>query len=203
MYMFWGPLLLSLTGLFATGVSYYLHRQTQQLKFLGLQLASVVFVVVELAVLAQMFINADVAAFITELIIEWGHIYCIALILSSLLLFVRESKPEFSRFPRIYAILPLLVILSYLLVYDTILLKKWLLNLYQGGAAVVTAMMYGIYYYRDSIYLTVACGAAFFLASYLIYIFIPVSPFAWQICLAVSITTTFSGYLIVEKEYSR
>lgn len=200
--MIWGPLILIIAGLFATGTAFYLHQETNRLKFLGLMMAGLAFVAVETAALFQLFLDGAWATFITYHIIEWGHIYCLALILSSLLLFVRESKPEFSQFPLAYAILPFLTILSYLLVYDTIMLKNWLISIYQGGAALVALLIYGIYSYRNSIYSTLAAGAVLFFLAFLFYLFMSAYPIVWQLLLAASIVTTFSGYLVVEKHFA-
>ena len=199
--MIWGPIILIIAGIFATGTAFYLHQKNNRLKFLGLLFAAAVFVTVEFAVLFHLVVKGYWADLITLWVIEWGHIYCLALILSSLLLFVRESKPEFSQFPRVYSILPLLSIVSCLLVFDTVMLKDWLISIYQGGAAIVALLIYGIYTYRNSIYRTVASGAILFFASFLTSLIIPEYPIAWQLLLAASIITTFSGYLVVEKHF--
>jgi len=200
--MLWESLILALTGLFATGVSLYLHRDTERLKFLGLFFASGLFTIAELSAALRTIITGDTANFIANLLIEWCHIFCIAFVLSSLLLFIRESKPEFSRFPLIYGTLPLVIIISYLLVYDTIVLKFWLLNIYQGGAAIVALMMYGIYSYQDPVYGTLAVGSALFVVSFLLYTIIPGYALIWQTCLALGVIITFCGYLVVEKHYA-
>lgn len=200
--MLWGTITLILAGSFALGVSFYLNRESGRLKFLGLLLASGVFIVAEVAFLLSGVITGNTATYITNLIIEWGHVYSIALVLCSLLLFVRESKPEFSQFPLLYCALPILTIAAYLLVHNTLMLKYWLINIYQGGAVVVALMMYGIYSYRDSIYSTLTVGSVLFIVSFLIYLFFYEWMMLWQIFLAVAIFTTFSGYLVVERHYT-
>lgn len=200
--MQWILLLLTLAGCFGGAVSFHLHRKTERLKFMGLFWASLFFVAVNLALLLEPVFVGGWAAFIIDQIKEWGTVYCIALILSSLLLYVRESKPEFSRFPLFYVAFPLVIVISYLLVYDTVLLKNWLLGIYQGGAAVVAVLMYGIYFYRESMYQTPFIGALLFLITYLMYMILPLSyNYIWQISLFVSIITIFSGHLIVERKF--
>lgn len=199
--MAWGALVLILAGLFATGTAFYLHRETQRLKFLGMFWAAVIFVAVEIGILASTVTSTGTLDFIAGQVIEWGHIYCLALILSSLLLFVRESKPEFSQFPILYGVLPFLIIISYLLVYNTVILKDWLINIYQAGAVVVAVLMYGIYSYRDDIYRPLAGGAILFCITFILYLVIPDHKLLWELFLAGSIITTFSGYIVVERHY--
>ena len=200
--MQWGYLILALAGSFSTGVSFHLHKKTGSLKFLGLFWASLLFVAVSAAYILQPVLTDKISSFLVAQVIEWGHVYCLALILSSLLLFVRDSKPEFSRFPITYVSFPLLIVLSYLLIYNTVILKNWLINIYQGGAVVVTMLIYGIYNYRESIYLTVFMGSVLFFITFLIYLLLPQSYIiVWQVLLAISIGTLFSGYLIIDREF--
>jgi len=200
--MIWGLLTLVLAIIFAGAVSLYLHRKTNRLKFLGFFLASVTFLFAELAGIFSYVSNHETGLLISQQIVQWGRIYSLALVLSSLLLFVRESKPEFSQFPLFYAVFPLGIVFSYLLVIDTILVKYWLIDVYMGGAVATALLIYGIYAYRNSIYITSFCGSFLFLITYLIYLFIPDQIILIYILLALSILTTFSGYLVVDKTYA-
>ena len=200
--MQWGLILLSLAGLFSAIVSLYLHKKTDRLKFLGLFLASLLFVAVTISTILRPVFPGGWEQFIVAQISEWGHIYVLALIFSSLLLFVRESKPEFSRFPIAYVAFPVCIVISYLLVYDTIILKNWLLSIYHGGAVLVTLLIYGIYAYRESIYLTVFIGAIGFLISFAAFILLPLFQIIWQILLTISISITFAGYLMIDRHFT-
>ncbi len=201
--MHWGSLFLLLTGGFGIGSSYYLLRKTDRLKFMALFWTSFIFFFVILSDLLAVVISNSFAEYIISQIIEWGHVYCIALILGALLLFIRESKPEFSRFPRIYAALPITLAASYLLVYNTPVLKTWLLTISEAGAAIVAVVLYGMYSYYEPIYRTIFAGAVIILISFAAHFFIPESlNLIWQISLALGIGTLFTGYLIADKYYA-
>src|SRR5699024_7199074 len=151
-------------------------------KFLGILFASALFVCTQIAQLLTAFFTDAIGSFIMDQIVEWGSVYCIALVLGSLLLFIRESKPEFSRFPKFYAALPLVVVISYLLAYDTLVIKGWLMNIYQAGAAIVAMLIYGYYAYKDSIFYTLAIGMGLFLITYILSIALPSDlHIIWQI----------------------
>ncbi len=202
--MQWAMLLLFLSAAYGTGVSYYLLNKTGRPKFMALLWATVTFFAVTLSNLLDIVTAGEIAEFITSQVSEWGHVYTITLVLGALLLFIRESKPEFSRFPRFYAALPVILIISYLLVYDTPVLKWWILNVAEAGAALVAVILYGMYSYYKSVYKILLAGAILFLITFIIHLFLPDSlKLIWQLSLTISVITIFSGYLLIDKYYDK
>ncbi len=193
----WGPSLLAAAGCFAAGVSLYLHRKTGRLKFLALVIAACSFIVLNGSLLVQHFYPDRVPSLLTHFLFEGGRLYSIAFALSALLLFVRESKPEFSRFPVLYATFPIVIIATYLLTYDAGLLQNQLLNMYYAGACASAILIYALYNYRGYNYRTIFVGVIFFLFTYIASLLLT-APYklTWQIMLGVSILTVFGGYLI-------
>lgn len=197
-------LLLFLSAGYGIGVSYYLVRKTDRLKYMALFWASVTFLAMMLSSLLDIVTAGKIAEFITSQITEWGYVYTITLVLGALLLFIRESKPEFSRFPLFYAALPVILIISYLLVYNAPLLKWWILNIAEAGAILVAVIMYGMYSYYKSIYRTLLAGSVLFLITYILNLFLPDSlNVISQISLFISVVTIFSGYLLIDKYYAK
>lgn len=196
--MTWSSLLLFLAGSFSSVKLWQLNRSRYRLKFTGLLAAALLFSLLEGAILMGPLLPAPLLAGI----VEWGHISSLALVLSSLALFVRESKPVFARFPLAYTGLPLLIILSYFLVRDTYALKEWLIAIYQGGAVAVTLLMYSVYAYRRDGYGGVLGGAALFALSWSVYWFLPlageITDWAWQLPLAAAIVVMVLGYERIE-----
>jgi hypothetical protein len=199
--MQWGLFLLALAGCFSAGISFHLYKRTDRFKFLGLFCASIFFIIINIGLIIAPSLRGDVSSIIITWIVQGAHICCIALVLSSLLLFARESKPVFMRFPILYTAFPLLIIISYALVYDTAILRSWLLNIYEAGAIVVSLLIYGFYSYEEPIYRTLFTGAVLFLISFILYFLLSDSyEIIWQVLLAISIGTAFSGYLQVESQ---
>lgn len=197
-----GYYLLAAAGCFALSISFYLYRQTERFKFQGLFWASGFFILVNVGHILQPVLEGSAASFIIAQAIEWGEVYSISFVLSALMLFIRRSKPEFSRFPLFYATMPFIIVLSYLLVYNTVVLKDWLLHIYQGGAAVVAILMYGIYNHQESVYRTVFIGAILFAITFFTYLLLPTGyAIIWQLLLFTSIGTVFSGYWLVHREF--
>lgn len=192
--MSWPSLLLFVTGIYATVKLYRLSRLSGRYKFWGLLGGAFLFTVVEGAMLMGPLIPEAVLSGI----LEWGQVAILTLILCALALFVRESKPVFARFPLVYTMLPLLVLLSYYLVRDTYVLKEWLLSIYQGGALMVAALMYLVYGFRREGYGPVLTAVGLFGLTFAGYWFVPGVAgdysWSWKIVLAASIVTLIWGY---------
>lgn len=206
--MQWLALALVLIGGYATFKLINFSRDGNRLKFLGLTIASVIFSIIFLSIaVAEFSGNADVMTIAVSLQ-EWGHVVSLAFILSSLAIFIRESKPVFAQFPLPYTALPLLIVISYVLVQDTYAIKEWLLFIYQGGAILVALLMYSVYTYRDNEYAYIMSGILLFGICYALFWYLPVihesNPWIWQVLVGISIILTIFGYdRVSEKSYIR
>lgn len=206
--MQWLALVLVLIGGYATFKLINFSRDGNRLKFLGLTIASVIFSITFLANAAAGFTDNSDLKIISDSLNEWGHVLSLAFILSSLAIFIRESKPVFAQFPLPYTALPLLIVISYVLVQDTYAIKEWLLFIYQGGAILVALLMYSVYTYRDNDYAYIMSGIILFGICYALFWYMPVihesNPWLWQVLLGISIILTIFGYdRVNEKSYIR
>lgn len=199
----WGLYTLVIAGVFSAITSLYLFRETERYKFLCLLCACFFFTAANFGLILQSLFISDLAGTILNWLIQWGSISCIALVLCALLFFLRELKPKTLQLHRLYALIPLLVIIPYFLVFNSEALKTWLLIIYEASAVTVGIVLHTRYYLRHRIFRTAFIGAILFLLSFLLSIFLPQSyALIWRLILTVSIITVFSGYLIVNN-YSR
>lgn len=201
--MWWADALLIIIGGYSAYELITFARGRGRLKFIGLFIATCVFVFIELFALAGTFFDNSTFTAVSTFIIEWGHLICLAFILSALAIFIRESKPVFAQFPLVYSGLPLLIIISYFFVMNSLVLKEWLFFFYQGGTLLVALMMYSIYAYRLKKYLIILAGIILFLFCYILYWSIPAlqSNVIWltKLLLGSAILTTTLGYKYVHK----
>lgn len=169
-----------------------------RIKYLGLTIAAVLFFIMQATAFISGFVDSASVTNISNFIFEWGHITCLAFVLSALAIFIRESKPVFAQFPMLYTALPLMIVVSYILVKDTYALKNWLIAIYQGGAITVALLMYSVYTYRRNQYAIILAGVILLLFSYLLYWYVPNVQTAynwiWQLLLAAGMVTTVLGY---------
>lgn len=191
-------LLLTLVGTFTAIKLYGLNNESGRLKFLGLTIAASLFVIMQLSITINAIIDSTGFASLTGFVVEWGHVACLAFILSSLAVFIRESKPVFAQFPLLYTTLPLLIIVSYILVKDTYALKTWLIAIYQGGGILVALLMYSVYTYHRKEYSVILLGIILFILTYISFWYVPVVQesysWIWKVLLALSMITTIIGY---------
>lgn len=103
---------------------------------------------------------------------EWGNFIAITFALSGLFVKIRNSKPVFARFPMYLTGLPLVSILFYPLVLDSLIVKDLIQIIYQGGGIVVAILVLSInqYLYKERGILLVS--SAIFLAAYILNWFI-------------------------------
>lgn len=132
----------------------------------------------------------------------WGSVIAIAFILCGLMELIRDSKPEFARFPKAFIALPVLIIISFPFITETIVLKYWLLGIYEATAIIVAIMMHVVLSKKDSSHLTILAGIVLLAFSYLFY-WLPVEFFnshalLWQIVMIIGLVVTIQGYSKME-----
>ncbi len=202
--MIWATLLLIFISGYVAAKFFTLTNKRGRLKFLGLTVASIIFTIMQLSVLMDYLMMGPNVTTAAEFIVEWGHITSLAFVLSSLAIFIRESKPVFAQFPMIYTALPLLIIISYLLVQDTYAIKTWLLAIYQGGAIIIALLMYAVYTYRRTEYALILGGVIVFLICYILFWTISeiqdTYQWIWKLLVGVAMITSILGYEQTEKE---
>ena len=196
--MDWATFVFILVGGYVALKLVGLSESRGRIKFLGLTIAAVLFFIMQTMVFISGFVDSASVTNISNFIFEWGHITCLAFVLSALAVFIRESKPVFAQFPMLYTALPLLIVISYLLVQDTYALKNWLIAIYQGGAIIVALLMYSVYTYRRKQYAIILAGVIILLFSYILYWYVPNIQtsynWSWQLLLAAGMTIIVLGY---------
>ena len=75
---------------------------------------------------------------------QWGKLISVTFYISGLLVLIRESKPVFARFPVYLTALPFVSFLFFPLIIDSIVIKDLINAIYQGGALVVTVLVFTI-----------------------------------------------------------
>lgn len=202
--MEWSSLVLFFVALGGAFQSFRLRKYDSESKFVGYSIALLVLAITQLTIVLDEGI-ADVTLY-SDAIAEWGHIVMLSFILSSLTIFIRHSRPDFAQFPRVYALLPFLIVFSYFLVYDTFTIKQWLISIYQAGGILVALLMYSSYTYKKGReYITVLGGVSIFLITYVLYWFVPgiddEHQWIWKFMSATGIFIFFFGYKQIVDKY--
>lgn len=200
----WATFLLTLCSGYVALKLLGLSNRRGRLKFLGLTIAASLFTLMQFSVFIEWLVSDPDLTMAVNFIVEWGHVTCLAFVLSSLAVFIRESKPVFAQFPMLYTALPLLIVISYILVQDTYALKSWLIAIYQGGAITVSLLMYSVYTYRRNEYAMILAGVFLFLFSYVLFWYAPgldeSYAWIWKILVGTGMIVTVLGYEQTEKQ---
>jgi uncharacterized membrane protein len=77
-------------------------------------------------------------------LLEWGRLVAITFYISGLLVLIRESKPPFARFPIYLTALPFVSFLFFPLIIDSLAIKNLINGIYQGGALIVTLLIFTV-----------------------------------------------------------
>lgn len=73
-------------------------------------------------------------------------------LLTSLANFLREDKPTYARYPVLFTYLPMIILPVYPFILDTIVIKDWVLALYQLGSIIITGLLLGLLATRESMF---------------------------------------------------
>jgi hypothetical protein len=129
---------------------------------------------------------------------EWSRVISISFILSALGMLIRNSKPAFARFPRVFTAIPILIVASYPFAMDTLVLKDWLMGIYEGGALLIAILMYSVLTYYTSHFAAVIPGIAVLTIQFLSYWFLPIAnqwpEWIWYSWLAMGMFMLVMGY---------
>jgi len=102
---------------------------------------------------------------------EWTGLIAILCVLSGLLESIRLSKPVYFRYPKYFSFLPLISLLFYPIVLDSLVISKLINATYQGGAVLVAALIILLHHFRIKKTYFQLIGVTLFLVSYLLYWF--------------------------------
>ncbi len=129
---------------------------------------------------------------------EWSTVFSVSLVLSAAAALLREFRPVFSRFPKSFTFAPLILILVYPLIIETVIVKQWALALYQGSALLISLLIYSYRTKKDGSYAYMLVGVLFFAITFVMY-WIPETYFdfpayAWMLLTSCGILIVTVGY---------
>lgn len=102
-------------------------------------------------------------------VFAWAKLIAVITYISGLLVLIRESKPVFARFPQYLTALPFLSILFFPVMIDSFIIKDLLNVIYQGGALIVTGLIFTLNYLNSKgrRYYLIGIGSA--IMAYIMY----------------------------------
>jgi len=134
---------------------------------------------------------------IVTLIIDYAWIVATSFTLTALANILRNDKPGFARYPFLFTLLPLLIIPVFALISDTILIKNWVLGLFQAGALLISVLLFGLMAMREKTFRSILLTWPFFAASWTLKWILPdLSSTYWLVPILLS-----AGIILASKAF--
>lgn len=198
--------LLLLASAYASFMLFLKAKRSDDSLFIMYGIAAVCISVTFLATPLRILFNYMDLVFPYNAFIDWGRIVSLAALMSGLIEFIRHSKPEFARFPKFFVALPVLIIVSYPFIINTIVLKEWLIAIYEGGSLTVALLMHGVHSRKNKEHYFILSGLAILLITFVLYWFTKSYIYDynmfWQTGLFISIIIIVSGFNRLETHNS-
>jgi len=181
--------------------------RTKELIFAGISVSCLAISIYFIASPLNVLVNRlpDLSFDVVQMIREWSAIVSISFILSAIAILIRNAKPPFARFPIYFTALPLLLIAVHPIAIKTIVLKYWLMGIYQGGAIIIGIMLYTVMATHDSKFLIILFSVISFGLSFISYWLIPetntIVEQLWKLPFTLGIIISVYGYDKLEKAY--
>lgn len=109
---------------------------------------------------------------LSQILMNWGKLISITFYISGLLVLIRESKPSFARFPLYLTALPFISFLFFPLIIDSIVIKDLVNGIYQGGALIVTILVFTVNKAKESGRRYYITGLSFVSIAFFLYWFV-------------------------------
>lgn len=134
----------------------------------------------------------------------WSRMITIAFVLTGLMEYIRYSKPEYARFPQIFILLPILLIIVWPFIDRTLVLKEWLICSYEGAGLLSGFLLIAMNNYKGNQNQMTMIGLGFLSVAYLVF-WLPVNilrenAWLWELIFAMGLIVTVHGWIAYNNE---
>ncbi len=192
-------IILSLVLLYGGIRLLYSFATLESQKLLMFALALIFYFLSSLVWVVSFFHVDQSTLFLITAISSWLQVTGVSFALCGLAIENWEDRPPVARFPYALAFAPVLLILSYGFVFQTVFLKELILALYEAGALFIGLMLFILFTVKNANYLYTVIGNALLLLSFAVYWFpgdlVADQPWIWQLIAIIAIPIIVQGYL--------
>ncbi len=192
-------IILSLVLLYGGIRLLYSFATLESQKLLMFALALIFYFLSSLVWVVSFFHVDQSTLFLITAISSWLQVTGVSFALCGLAIENWEDRPPVARFPYALAFAPVLLILSYGFVFQTVFLKELILALYEAGALFIGLMLFILFTVKNANYLYTVIGNALLLLSFAVYWFpgdlVADQPWLWQLIAIIAIPIIVQGYL--------
>ncbi len=138
---------------------------------------------------------------------DWFQVTGISLVLVALSIENWQDRPAVARFPFIFTLSPLLLILTFILVFNTLYIKDILIGIYEAGGILVAMLLFGLFTSKYFDFIYALLGIGMMLLAFVVYWFpgqiAADNNWIWHSVLSAGCITFVSGYIYALAEKHR
>lgn len=196
---FWGALVVTIILLYGSGRLILLYRHDNRPVILCWATTAGLYALASLSWIPELIPLSNQSDQFLTLAMEWFRISGISAGIAALAMENWYDRPYIARYPFWLNFMPLLLLVSYLVVYDTVFLKNILAGIYEGGAIIAALLLFGLFSRRDDTYIYAFAGLVAIMLGFIIFWF-PAGPAAesswpWKLLAALGAIGFISGYV--------
>ncbi len=187
-------IILFIVSFYATIFFFRLYNESRRIFHFCLSIASIFVAIIGISDYLAVFFPILDPGFIDD----WSTVFAVSFALSASAALIRDFKPAMTRFPKIFTFFPLLLILVYPFIIETILLKTWIIAIYQGSTLIIGMLIYGYRTSQDNRFGYMFVGLSFFLITFILFhlpaAWFVLPDYGWMLLVSSGILIITVGY---------
>jgi hypothetical protein len=133
-------------------------------------------------------------------ILDWFQVAGVSFALCGLAIENWEDRPPVARYPYVLSFTPLLLILTFAFVFQTVFLKEIILAIYEGVGLLIAVLLFVLLFLKNAEFIYTLIGVVLLVLAYVVYWFpadlISASPWIWKLIASVGLLVLIHGYLL-------
>jgi len=197
-------IILSLALLYGTIKLFIAFKTYKNHKLAMFGLALLFYFISSLMWILNFFDSDQNTLFIFSTISSWFQVGGVSFALCGLAIENWEDRPPVARFPYAMAFAPVLLILSFVFVFQTVFLKDLILAVYEVGGLLIGIMLFALFAVKNADYFYTVIGNVLLLLAFAVYWFpgnlIADYTWIWKLITLVAVLIMVQGYMSATKK---
>jgi hypothetical protein len=131
--------------------------------------------------------------------LDWFQVCGVSFALCGLAVENWEDRPPVARFPYVLAFAPLMLIITYGFVFQTLFLKEVILGIYEAGAITIALLLFILFTVKNGDFLYLTIGLVLILLAFAVYWFpsemVEANDWVWKLITTFGVLLVVNGYL--------
>lgn len=133
-------------------------------------------------------------------IMDWLQVAGVSFALCGLAVENWEDRPPVARYPYVLSFTPVLLILTYAFVFQTVFLKEIILAIYEGMGLLIAVLLFVLFFLKNAKFIYTLIGFVLLVLAYVVYWFpadaVTTMPWIWKLITIVGLLVLIHGYIM-------